>query len=207
MRKYSYVSLINTDSYLKGVLCLNESLKAVNSIYQLSVLITNDISEKSIQALKAFNINIIKMDNRIDVPGWIKERNVKLKMEHWNNSFDKLLMFELTMFEKIVSIDSDMYVIENIDNLFDKPNMSGVILGKSFDSDYYKEWTRTQFSSGLLVVEPKINSIDGLNKVFENIKKVMEQLGINKYYGTTFMTGHQKKNCTLVKGILYVLNI
>lgn len=197
MRKYSYVSLINTDSYLKGVLCLNESLKAVNSIYQLSVLITNDISEKSIQALKAFNINIIKMDNRIDVPGWIKERNVKLKMEHWNNSFDKLLMFELTMFEKIVFIDSDMYVIENIDNLFDKPNMSGVILGKSFDSDYYKEWTRTQFSSGLLVVEPKINSIDGLNKVFENIKKSDGAIGDQQVLWNYFYDWSSKKELHL----------
>ena len=36
----SYITLLNNDNYLIGVLCLNESLKQVHSKYPLTVAIT-----------------------------------------------------------------------------------------------------------------------------------------------------------------------
>ena len=49
---------------------------------------------------------------------YIKEKNIKGNMAHWNNCFDKLLIFGMTEFDKLIFLDSDMYIIENIDHLF-----------------------------------------------------------------------------------------
>lgn len=177
MNKYAYVTLLNTDSYLEGAICLNESLKKVKSKYDLYVLITDEVSLKSQKILSKYKINLIKANKKIDVPQWVINRNIAANMKHWNNSFDKLLVFELIQFKKIIFLDSDMYVIENIDNLFEKKHMSGVILGESFSDDYYSNWTRTLFSSGLLVIEPKEKIIDEFIKYFNEIKNIKGGLG------------------------------
>ena len=45
-----------------------------------------------------------------------------------NNSFQYWInIFELTEFEKILYLDSDLYINKNIDELFDFPNMSDII--------------------------------------------------------------------------------
>lgn len=177
MNNYAYVTLLNSDSYLKGVICLNESLKKVKSKYQLYVLITGELSLKSQKILDKYKINIIKVNKKIDVPEWVINRNINENMQHWNNSFDKLLVFELTQFKKIIFLDSDMYVVENIDNLFEKKHMSGVILGESFPDNYYSNWTRTLFSSGLLVIEPKDKLINEFIKYFDKIKNIEGAIG------------------------------
>lgn len=177
MNRYAYITMINTDSYLKGAICLNESLKKVRSKYDLYVLITDEVSLESQEILKKFKINVIKTKEKINIPKWVIDRNVNENMSHWNNSFDKLLVFELVQFEKIIFLDSDMYVIENIDNLFDKNHMSGVILGKSFPDSYYGNWTRTLFSSGLLVIEPQKKIIDEFVQCFDKIQNTKGCLG------------------------------
>lgn len=77
---------------------------------------------------------------KIEAPQEIQSKN-KL-FPHWNNTFDKFNIFEL----------------------FDKPNMSGVVAGKSFPGNkYWKE-----LNSGVMVVEPE----KGIKK--EIIDKMIE---------------------------------
>lgn len=161
---YTYITLINTDKYLNGALCLFESLKKVKSKYPFSVLITDGVSEESENVLREYDINVIKSARKVHVPSEVLKKNIQENMNHWNYSFDKLLVFELTEFDKLIFIDSDMYILENIDHLFEKDHMSGVILGESFPKDYYSSWTRTQLSSGLMVIVPQ----EGIIEEFEN---------------------------------------
>ena len=51
MENYSYISLLTNDTYIYGILLLNESLKKVKSKYPLNVLITEDVSEASRELL------------------------------------------------------------------------------------------------------------------------------------------------------------
>lgn len=170
IKKYSYITMINTDSYLNGALCLYESLKHVGAKYMFTVLVTGDVSDKSKSKLKKYGINVIESNGRIDVPEYIKEKNIKGNMPHWNKCFDKLLIFELVEFDKLIFLDSDMFIIENIDHLFEKDNMSAVILGKSFPNDYYSNWTRENFSSGLMIIKPEKNVVEEMCKYFDIIK-------------------------------------
>ena len=125
--RYSYITMINTDSYLNGALCLFESLRKVKSKYPFSILITSGVSKQAESILKSQGINVIRTNKRVDVPQYILDKNINYSMPHWNNSFDKLLIFEMVQFEKLIFLDSDMYIIENIDYLFEK---SHIILKK-----------------------------------------------------------------------------
>jgi glycogenin len=71
------------------------------------------------------------------------------------------LWFDMTEFEKIVYLDSDMMVLENIDELFALPHMSAVNAGRSFPGN--SNWK--DLNSGILVVEPRAGLIDQLTKV------------------------------------------
>ena len=152
--KYAYITLLNTENYLNGVLVLNKSLQNVNAKYPLIVAVTNEIEEKALNILKERNIETIKIE-KMDVPKEIKEKNSKGMFSHWSNTFDKLKIFELTDYDKLVFLDSDMYIRKNIDNLFQKKNLSAVIDRR--EPNVIKEWMK--LTSGILVIEPKIRNV------------------------------------------------
>lgn len=146
-KEYVYVTVLSTDKYLAGTIALSKSLKLVKSKYDLVVLINKNITEKSRNILKYNNLEFFEIDS-VEIPQWIKENN-KI---NWNYTFDKLKIFELTQYKKIVYLDSDMYIRKNIDELFKKPHMSAAV--DIYDSiaviDEYQKLT-----SGLLVLEPQ----------------------------------------------------
>lgn len=63
----------------------------------------------------------------------------------WSGTFDKLLVFSLTEYDKLVFIDSDMMVLGNLDGLFDCPHMSACCDGL---------YDKVNLNSGLMVIEP-----------------------------------------------------
>lgn len=173
MNKKSYVTLISTDDYVVGVLALNKCLNMVKSKYQLTVLITPNVSNKVVNILKDNNINLLRI-NSIDLPNWIKEKNKKNPAwEQWSHTFDKLKMFELTEFDKIVYLDSDMYIRNNIDELFEKPNLSAVVdrhIGININPNYQK------LTSGTLVITPQNNIIPKFKKIMEDDESLKNKI-------------------------------
>ena len=81
-------------------------------------------------------------------------------------TFDKVHLFGLSEFSKLVYVDADMLVLTNMDELFDKPNMSAVPAGRLIHPD----WVR--INSGLLVIEPAAGLPDA---IFASLPKAMEQ--------------------------------
>lgn len=69
------------------------------------------------------------------------------KRRHWSNTFLKLRVFDLIEFEKVIFIDCDMIVLENIDHLFEKHHISAVQGGKLIF-----HWE--DINSGLMVIMP-----------------------------------------------------
>lgn len=160
----SYITLLNNDNYLIGVLCLNESLKQVRSKYPLTVAITKDVSEKTKQILSNNNVKTIDIE-KIEIPCLIKEKNLKGEFSHWNNTFDKLRIFELIQFDKLVFLDSDMYIRKNIDNLFELKNLSAVIDRR--EPNVSEEWKK--LTSGTMVIKPRLGVVEKFTKIMEDI--------------------------------------
>lgn len=173
MNKKSYITVLSTENYLEGVLVLAESLRKVRAEYPLTVLITNDISYEVEKKIRKKGLSIIRKD-KVEVPDSIKNKNKKGSFSHWNNTFDKLLIFELTQFDKLVYLDSDMYVRKNIDELFESENMSATIdrkCGPKISMD------NIELTSGLMVIEPKERAIFEFMKIILGVVDKRDSIG------------------------------
>ena len=109
----AYLTVLSSDSYLLGVLALYKSLFETKTNYPFYVAITDGLSKESVDVLKNNNINLIKLDEKIDMPEKIKNKNCKFGYSQWNNTLQKLGIFQLEQFNKIVYIDSDMMILRN----------------------------------------------------------------------------------------------
>lgn len=177
-----FLTLLSSDEYLLGVLTLYKSLVSTGTKYPFYVAITSYISQKSIDDLENININIIKLDNNIQLPEEIKNKNYKLGYSQWNNTLQKLAIFQLTKFTKIVYLDSDMIILNNIDELFNKKHMSAVVAGALVPGR--EEWKL--LNSGIMVIEPKENLGDNIAKTIDIVIQNKEYFGdqdlIQEYY-------------------------
>lgn len=141
--RYTYVTLLGTDDYLVGTLCLWKSLRNVNSKYPLLVLCSQGISENTLNLLRKRDIKYKVLKEQIIT----NHKNSGL-FTRWRFTFDKLQIFNLVKYDKIVFLDSDMMVTKNIDVLFEAPHMSAVV------ADLYDQPKCTELNSGLMVIKP-----------------------------------------------------
>lgn len=167
MGKRSYITVLSTDNYIDGVLILAKSLSEVKSSYSLLVIASPILKSETYKKLEEAGIEY-KIDTRdIQLPVLTEEKNERFGLEHWNYSFMKLCIFDKIDYEKLIYLDADMMICENIDDLFECPNMSAVIAGGRHENN--KHWTK--LNSGLMVIEPK----DGL---FNEFLEILPKVGI-----------------------------
>ena len=107
MNNFAYITLVSTSAdFIKGALCLQESLKKVGSKYHLVTLVTDDLAGhadlKYIDDCRIVPYKMFKYDGR------------------YNCTINKLWMLTLTEFDRLMFIDADVFVSENLDFMFDK---------------------------------------------------------------------------------------
>lgn len=141
---YSFVSLLATDSFLPGVIALNNSLKKHKHRYGLLVLTTDLVSAATLKKLNKHQIPHRHVE-RVSNPNLLGEDRRNFK-----HMYTKLRIFEQDDFDKLVYIDADMLVCCNVDELFDCPHMSAVVAGALHPNN--ADWVH--FNAGFLVVEP-----------------------------------------------------
>lgn len=142
MQHFAYVTVLTSLDYLGGIRTLLFSLNIVKSRYPLIVLVPAGFDYKCQQTMKAWGANVEIVEN-IDL-GDLAQKQTR---SYWNNTFLKLRVFNLTQFEKIIYIDSDMIVLRNLDHLFEKEHISAVQGGKLIF-----HWE--DINSGLMVINP-----------------------------------------------------
>jgi glycogenin len=158
----AYVTLLSTESYLPGVLALHESLKRTGTPYPFATGVSAHIAPDIDQILERAGIIVRRIPESTAIPKEMIENN-----GHWGHTFDKVHLFGLAEFEKLVYVDSDMIVLDNMDELFDKPHMSAVPAGVLV----HKDWTR--LNGGLLVIEPEAGLADG---IFATLPRALEEV-------------------------------
>lgn len=177
----AYVGVLSTSSYLLGILGVAECLKRVNSKYPFYVVITDQISVEIEKLLNDRGVKTIRRKS-IEIPEIIRSKNLKGEFSHWTYTFDKLSIFELTEFDKIVYLDADIYIRKNIDALFDYPHMSTTPNRK-----YGPNITPPpELISGLLVVEPQSGLLDKFSNILLSISDKRQSVGdqdiLQEYY-------------------------
>lgn len=153
--KKAYVTLLSSPSYILGVLGLYRSLRKYGKTeYPFLCVCSQCMTEEDLKPLKYEGIECWGLEysalDGVNLP------NSNQGYEHWIYTFDKLLLWGLTAYDKLVFLDSDMMVLSNIDDLFDKPPMSAVQAGFLLHND----WNR--LNSGLMVIKPDMEVCDRL---------------------------------------------
>lgn len=172
----AYITLLSSQNYLPGVLALSNSLRKVKSAYPLFCTLSKGINIEVENALERHGIRCIRLDeNVVSSDANPEERS----FSHWNFTFDKLQVWGLDGFEKLIFLDSDMLVLNNIDHLFEKEAFSAVCAGKSYPG--HESWN--SLNSGLVVICPD-----------KDVKKALVDLTahvISKFQAVNELVGDQ----------------
>ena len=107
-----WTSLITNAQYLSGLLTLDYSLKKAGSKYPLVALYTDKFPDEGHQALKARNI--LAKEIPYLLPSVPKEYT---QDPRFYDCWSKLTPFGLTEYDRVVQMDSDMLVLQNMDEL------------------------------------------------------------------------------------------
>ena len=84
---------------------------ATNSSIPFVVLVTPDVAESKVERLR-------KDGATVKVVEKIQQEWMKPGLTRWRDMLSKLRMFELTQYEKILFLDSDMFIAKRMDGIF-----------------------------------------------------------------------------------------
>ncbi len=153
---YAYITMVTSKNYLLGLVAMYLSLKSTGTQIPLYAMLPQRLVEdeaRTIAELERTGIKILQYDHSVEIPQQLIEKNNNNGHFRFNYTFDKLLIFGLTQFEKIVFIDADMFVLQNLDHLFAFPHMSAVAAGRSYPGN--QNWI--DLNSGLMTIQPQDN--------------------------------------------------
>jgi len=145
----AFVTLATNDSYGKGAYVLGKSLKNTGTSRQLVMLVTDGVS-----AAQRTQLNEV-WDKLVDIT--LMDSNdlanlALLKRPELGCTFSKLKAWTLTEYEKCVFLDADTLVLQNIDDLFEREELSAAPdIG----------WPDC-FNSGVFVMRPSQETYAGL---------------------------------------------
>jgi alpha-N-acetylglucosamine transferase len=111
-----WTTLITNTAYLSGLLTLDASLKFAGSKYPLVALYTDTFPAEGHAALDARNIPKKRVEYLL--PKMQKDFSSDPR---FYDCWSKLTPFNLTEYERVVQLDSDMLVLQNMDELMDVP--------------------------------------------------------------------------------------
>lgn len=127
-----YATLLTRQTYLPGLIVLARSLRMVKSAYPLLVLRTATLEPEAVATLDRLGIAHVLIE-AIAPPA-----NASLIAERFADTWTKLRVLELVGttdslgaaygFDRVVMIDNDMMVLQNMDELFTTPLAEGHIL-------------------------------------------------------------------------------
>ncbi|CAN8327200.1 unnamed protein product [Cochlearia groenlandica] len=142
-KREAYATVLHSsESYVCGAITLAQSLLRTNTKRDLILLHDDSISVSKLRALAAAGWKLRRI-KRI--------RNPLAEKDSYNEyNYSKFRLWQLTEYDKVVFIDSDIIVLLNLDVLFHFPEMSAT------GNDV---WI---FNSGVMVIEPS-------NCTFSNI--------------------------------------
>lgn len=167
---YAYVTIATSKDYLPGLMAMYLSLKQTGTQIPLYAMLPKKVVENETQTianLKQNGIIIIQYDHSIEIPQQLIDNNAQQGDLRFSHTFDKLLVFEQTQFDKIVYLDADIYILHNLDHLFQLPHMSAMIAGKSYPGN--EDWI--DLTSGIMTLVPKRGLASQFEKLIPDVIK------------------------------------
>ncbi|KAL7752742.1 glycogenin glucosyltransferase [Sorochytrium milnesiophthora] len=117
----AFATLVMTEQYVAGALVLANSLRAHGSQYARVVMHSTDISEPALDQLRTcfdvlFPVDTIRSADQANLQ--------LLGRPDLGATYSKLHVWRLTSYEKVVFMDADTLVLHNVDDLFEREELS-----------------------------------------------------------------------------------
>ncbi|OON20790.1 glycosyltransferase, family 8 [Opisthorchis viverrini] len=156
MARLSYVSLVTNAEYCLGALVLAASLRQTNTVKEITVMVTKGVTEAYRRLLRDAFDNVIEVQE-IENPD-------RSYVERFGRSellitFTKIRCWSLVQFEKCVYLDADTIVLHNIDELFEREELTAV------PDPCWPDC----FNTGVFVFRPKIETYKELLKLANEV--------------------------------------
>ncbi|CAL9056331.1 unnamed protein product [Musa banksii] len=118
VKKRAFVTFLAGDGdYVKGVVGLAKGLRKVKSAYPLVVAVLPDVPEAHRRLLQAQGCTVREIE-----PVYPPENQVQFAMAYYVINYSKLRIWNFVEYSKIIYLDADIQVYDNIDHLFDMPD-------------------------------------------------------------------------------------
>lgn len=117
----AYITLVTNDRYAKGALVLGQSLRSSRTARKLVVLVAYTLGQQWRTALERTFDEVVEV-NPLDSED--KAHLALMSRPELGVTFSKLHCWTLTHYSKCVFMDADTYVVENIDDLFERDELS-----------------------------------------------------------------------------------
>ncbi|KAK6116504.1 hypothetical protein DH2020_049742 [Rehmannia glutinosa] len=116
--KKGYVTfLAGNGDYVKGVIGLAKGLRKVKSAYPLVVAILPDVPEEHREMLRSQGCIVKEIE-----PIYPPANQIEFAMAYYVINYSKLRIWNFEEYNKMVYLDADIQVYENIDHLLDTPD-------------------------------------------------------------------------------------
>ncbi|KAK9161795.1 hypothetical protein Syun_008136 [Stephania yunnanensis] len=189
LQSRAYVSfLAGNGEYVKGVVGLAKGLRKVKSAYPLVVAVLPDVPEEHRQLLASQGCIVREIE-----PLYPPQNHTHFAMAYYVINYSKLRIWEFVEYSKMIYMDGDIQVLENVDHLFDLPNGH---LYAVMDCFCEKTWSHTPqyrigycqqcpekvrwpeevgpppslyFNAGMFVFEPSLSTYDDLLNAVKTI--------------------------------------
>ncbi|GAB4841807.1 glycogenin [Ancistrocladus abbreviatus] len=114
----AYVTfLAGNGDYVKGVVGLIKGLRKVKTAYPLIVAVLPDVPEEHRRLLESQGCIVREIE-----PVYPPENNCQYAHAYYVINYSKLRIWEFVEYSKMIYLDGDIQVYENIDHLFDLPD-------------------------------------------------------------------------------------
>ncbi|KAI3517169.1 hypothetical protein L1887_16379 [Cichorium endivia] len=186
LSRRAYVTfLAGNGDYWKGIVGLAKGLRKAHSVYPLVVAVLADVPLDHRNKLLSEG-SIVREIEPVDPP----ENQTGFAMAHYIVNYSKLRMWEFVEYSKMIYLDGDIQVFDNIDHLFDLPDGNFYAVMDCFCE---KSWSGTPqhqigycqlsprkfrwpeeelgpkpppyFNAGMFVFEPNLSTYDNLLQI------------------------------------------
>ena len=169
--KKAYVTVLYGNTiYFLGAIVLGFSLKRVKSSIDTIILVTNDVPPDQIKILEYLYTKVIRIEYIHANEKLIKDYD----KSRFKDVFTKLRCLELDMYDKIILLDLDMLVLQNMDELFDLPTPSACYRGKVglTHGEIIPRKTAIKYgiNAGLMILKPDRKELDQILKDMQKPK-------------------------------------
>ncbi|XP_057427824.1 galactinol synthase 2-like [Lotus japonicus] len=109
--------LAGNGDYVKGVVGLAKGLRKAKTMYPLVVAVLPDVPAEHRKILTSQGCIVREIE-----PVYPPENQTQFAMAYYVINYSKLRIWEFVEYSKMIYLDGDIQVFENIDHLFDLPN-------------------------------------------------------------------------------------